>query len=1245
MKRLLPVLLLVVFIVTALFMPVLAQAQTASASGQTANSRWVIDPEVTFIGKNASRAGKFLDWTLQNYAWSCVNQIQPRNDKDAIVCDNSNNPIAKYWSLIVLYIVVPLLFIVILATSIVIIITRGKSLTIMKFIPRFIAVVLLIVFSYALLQFFYQFTDLIQGFFLRSNINNPCPPGCISQRDLLYVGWEYETFVGLRLLGDQYAESAFISLLLTKLTALTYFVMVFLLLVRKIILWFFIIVSPIFPILLLYYPVRNTAKIWIGEFFRWLLYAPLFAIFLNGLVYLWKNQIPLTFANPGIGTQMVFPTAVNILLGGPRQFVTPTNSVNLVETFALYVVSLIMLWIVILLPWILLQIFLDYAQNFAPGDTAVMKTLVNMATTNKQPPAGGGSAQSPGGAAIALPFAKKFSIPKDLSPGPTGAAKELKIENATVNTTSTTFAQPNIIPTNADVNVNASVLSVANMKLPSMRDIAKYDTALISRDQSKQQEVTRVTQTLERIANPVAVTNTVERNNVTEIREKIVESSKSGNIVASNVMNAANAVNKTKVSTQQAKESLKQMANPASTSGANREKMSKLNEMLVKESKNTGNKERSELASSILKVNDKTSDKEIEKIQSQLSKTANTHMSKSVSAAVNQSATASTQIKSVLSNMANPSAAPVRATDKQQVTKLKATLEQASKQGNELASSILKVNDKTSAEEMEALQQKIQQAKEKGEPIATEVAKLAQQTHGLPALNRVQNVSKEDYQAVRDMWKQNYANLEVPDGMSGNRADWIKDDIAGIDETIGLLQSTDPDKVQEGMDQVSNILPFLMVGGFSQTEIVDYLKAKQDAAKDVQKTLAIEEEDKVSVSTGAAHAEKAMHATMEAESATSSSSASSSSGTSSDDEDNDSPLANLSSASSAAGSAPTYNTTTVQPQVSTEILNMVDLKLPKLRDIAQYETRAIRKDATRTAEIQKVQSVLGKIADPSKIQDTAERAQFEKVRQTLVEEKQKGNPTADVLLNASLKAQGKPGEHVKTVLSQIANPSLATVEADKQRFTTLNESLKKASSEGNKLATDILATHDATSVEDIKKLSEQLKEEKAKGEPVAQSVLDTLPDVNAVPDANKLQPVSEEDYEEIKKLWEENYRTLPVPAEFGTEATGRVAWIQSDVKSIEETIELMNSSDIEKQQEGLQKVSEILPMLMLGGFSNQEIVGYMKAKIEAGNNVIAELQKEEEGKVAVDAGTTTTENAQELSATNEAAGTDEKKPE
>lgn len=856
MRKILSLFISFAVVLYLLATPFSALAQSASGSGQSATTtsppasagasqaeqKWVIDPEVTFIGKNARRSGLLLDWTIKNYNWVCVKRVNDRQ------CDDSNNPIEKYWYIVVFYIVVPLLFVVILATSIVIIVTRGKSLTIMRFLPRFIMVILLIVFSYALIQFLYQFSDLIQSFFLRSDITRSCPPDCISQSDLLYVGWEYETFVGLRKLGDTNAESAFMSLLLTKLTALTYFVMIFVLLLRKIVLWLFIIVSPIFPILLLFYPIRNTGKIWIGEFFRWLLYGPLFAIFLNGLVFLWKNQIPLSFDNPGIGRDIVFPTAVNILLGGPRQFVTPTNSINLTETYALYVVSLIMLWAVIIVPWILLQIFLDYASNFAPNDTAFMKTVVNMAN-NRPSTGGGGGGSSPSkppsdGATVSLPFAKKFSIPASLQP--TGAAKTMNPAAAALT------MRPN-------VNANTEVLQAANVSLPSMRDIAKFDAAIASNDTSRQQEMGKLTQALTNISSSGSVGNS-QRNSV-------MQQSRKGNLMATSLLNAASATSRgiTTVPNQKVKTMLAQMANPASATGVNKDQMTKLNSMLVKESKDTSNAGKSQLASSILQVTEKTTDKEVSQIKSQLAQTSQTQMSSSVSSAITQSAQASNQIQGVIKQMANPNSV-TKASDRQQVFKVKGSLEKASQEGNDLAKSILSVNEKTTSQEIEALQQRIQEAKEKGEPIAAEIAKLAEATTtNLPMVNRVQTVKKEDYQAVRDMWKQNYQNLEVPDGMEGNRSEWIKDDIANIDQTIAMLSSQDQTKVQAGMDQVSNLLPFLLMGGFSQTEIVEYLKAKQDAAKDVSKILVEDEDNKVEVGTHHAAEEGHLEATLEEE--------------------------------------------------------------------------------------------------------------------------------------------------------------------------------------------------------------------------------------------------------------------------------------------------------------------------------------------------------------------------------------------
>jgi hypothetical protein len=1111
MKKLLPILFGFLFVYFTFAHPL-----TIFAAGQTittgpTDSRWVIDPEVTFIGKNARRSGDLLDWTLQNYNWACVQQLASGQ------CDNTNNPIAKYWSLIVLYIVVPMLFLVVLATSIVIIITRGKSLTIMRFIPRFVAVVLLIIFSYSLLQFFYQITDLIQGFFLRANINSPCPPNCISDKNLLYVGWDYNDFVGLRLLGDQYAESAFVSLLLTKLTALTYFVMVFLLLVRKIILWFFIIVSPIFPILLLYYPVRNTGKIWIGEFFRWLLYAPLFAIFLNGLVYLWRSQIPLIFPTQAQinNTPIEYPTAVNILLGGPQQVVSPTNSVNLVGTFALYVVSLIMLWIVILLPWILLQIFLDYAQNFAPGDTAVMKTLVNMASNR-----GGGSPgpkPSGGGAAVSLPFAKKFSIPSGLKPGPHGVAREITAENVTMKAT---FNQPAYVPS---ATVNASVLNAANIKLPSMRDIAKFDVALSSNDVTKLKDVNRFSEQLVKIANPIVVTNTNEKTQIRELRERIIKQGQQGNVLANSVMNAAQASSRSisNISSQKVKDTLMQIANPASAPSASRVKMNQLNSMLQQESTQNNN----QLAKSILSVTDQTSDKEVQKIKELLATSSNSSVSKEVTSAIKQNTKTKDQVENTIKQIANPNVV-TKSSDKEKVAKLRDTLQKASKEGNQLATEILSVNDKTSVDEIDALQKRIQEAKDKGEPVASEVAAVAQTTGEttLPMVNRVQNVRKEDYQAVKDMWKQNYQSQEVPLETAGNRVEWLKDDMATIDETIGLLSSPDQDKVQQGMDRVSSLLPFLLVGGFSQTEIVNYLKAKQEAAKEVSQQLVAQEEEKVTVGVKTQHAQaqQTLAAAVPEDS----------------EPEEESSLSSMALASQVAKGSDNSHST----------LSFAKLSLPKLSDVVRYETRNLTNDKEETKRIQQLHEKLEQIADPGKFASDPDHEKIEALKQKLVEESQKGNADAGRILSAATSTEG----------------------ADSHSLI--------------------------------------------------------------LPAENQTQEVKTQDYEEVKKLWEENYRTLPMPVEYGSDTSGRIAWITADTRYVEETTELLAASDTDKQQEGAKRVASIMPILLLGGFSSAQVVSYLKAKTEAGSTVLAELEKDEEGKVTVPGTPDAKETAKEASA-------------
>lgn len=619
---------------------------------------WVKDQEVTFVGKTATRANGFLEWTLsvENYRWI------------TLPAGANNNPIQSFWA-IVRNIVFVMLALFVLGAAFVMIITRGQNLTVMRLIPRFIIIVILIVLSFAIIRFLYQATDVVQGFFL--NVQDPVTGlnRNIGPQDLLYIAFDYESFKGYRKLGIDFDESAFISLLLVKLTAITYYVMTGLLLIRKIILWFFIIVSPIFPLLLFFRPVRNTAKIWIGEFFRWLLYAPLFALFLHGLVNVWRSGIPMSFDFSKVGSA-VYPTAINILLGGPGQQIGLNNSVNLKDTFALYVVALLMLWVVILLPFLLLQIFLDYLSNVSIAESPVIKKITSNSWFNKayggQPPPPGSPpspAPAPFGLAKNLPFFNK-------------RAMEMQSTRSTsVNTSTTASTLERASVSNLQtVRETKDVLRLANLSIPKMRDIARYETSLTKHDSVSRSEVNRFHETLEKISKPTVVATPVDRQKFTTIKEKLVTQQKKGDKLAEGVLQA------TKVSEE-----------------------------------------------------------------------------------------ATSRTRAVMPGQ-----------QKSQLTSVKDVK--------------------------------------------------------LPHVNQVQQVSIEEYEDVKKMWTENYQNMEAPVGPNGNPTDkhsFIQSDIENITETINLLSSENQENVDKGMDRVANILPFLLLGGFSKTEVISYLKAKLEAAKSV----------------------------------------------------------------------------------------------------------------------------------------------------------------------------------------------------------------------------------------------------------------------------------------------------------------------------------------------------------------------------------------------------------------------------
>lgn len=255
------------------------------------------------------------------------------------------------------------------------------------------------------------------------------------------------------------------------------------------------------------------------------------------------------------------------------------------------------------------------------------------------------------------------------------------------------------------------------------------------------------------------------------------------------------------------------------------------------------------------------------------------------------------------------------------------------------------------------------------------------------------------------------------------------------------------------------------------------------------------------------------------------------------------------------------------------ILQLANLSIPKMRDIAKYETSMLSKDTSKSHEAIRLKTSLNRISNPSLVTMPSEKERYTQVRQQLITEKQKGNVLATSILSAAnttsmgAKPHVMPGQ--KAVLTSTSSMSLPTV--------------------------------------------------------------------------NKVQQVSIEDYEEVKKMWLDTYQGTAPPPDLSGKVPSKEEWIKGDIDKINQAITLLNSVDPVRNKEGMEMVANILPFLMIGGFSRTEVVAYLKAKLEAAKSALTNPDKKEDEDTMVDRGSvhTTAEKHMEAHAESKAFGTEE----
>jgi hypothetical protein len=841
---------------------------------------WVEDPEITEQGKADERARQFIWWVLNH----------PSIDDHRTLKDvwNFSRNIAIFFTVLIASIF-----------GVGIIIAQRQNfdlkIEVSPLIMKLVFMLLYIVFSASIVLTIIQISEILMKFFIEN----------LGGRDLFNIYFtsnsaenNYIGFHGCRDLNIRVQESVKAELFLLRLTNITYYTMGVMLLLRKVLLWFLLFVSPFLALLMPFIFIRNTGWIWIGVFFQWVFYGPLFALFLGGLAQIWKKGIPFpfNFARTNTFEGYVFPTAINIAYGGPGQEWTATrppytNNGNYVDTFTEYIISLIMLWAVTFFPWWLLRIFRDYCCD---GILAMKNILMSMYDQMRSGP----SPSGPGPLPTSTPIKTSLQIPKDVEVPirvkmqTIEEIKQTRTQDITQNlqisakkltdiaryeTNKTTFeaANKNLEYLQNPMRAQSTTerQKYMNLRTELFNRAIKQDTVarqiLTATSTSKIEQITSKKQILESTPQVVPVTHVVSvKYSIPQEKIQSVTSTVIQNI-SQNTTAVNNISQQTQLPQQQVQTILKSytqnISQPISNIVTNIATQTNVSKEKVKE---VLQKTNSMIQNS--KIVTKTAQKEqiqtqhVEQIIEALPATLSdsTPMTKVIALKLHVAEDkASTIVTNLFNSVSKNTSIIQHAQTRTGITteQVKTVITNYAQNINKPADTIAEEIHKTTGIEKEKVKEVVRvvsedfvAAKDVVKQVAIkenlkeeEINKVMQAQIPLvtePEKNVEQtiavppSVSLEDYEEVKTMWQEQYEKGEVP--ISENiqsRTEWVDKDIVLITNTLNKLLSVDENVRQQGLDDVGYLLPIFMINNLTGEELIIYLKAKLEAAKAVMK--------------------------------------------------------------------------------------------------------------------------------------------------------------------------------------------------------------------------------------------------------------------------------------------------------------------------------------------------------------------------------------------------------------------------
>lgn len=915
----------------AVDVPESSDEDTTTTVSAAAAGSWVEDKKVTSVGKAAARAREFLNWTLSI-------------EEAGFSSSTSNSPQAllKLWSAV-------RNIVVFLYVGIIIVIAFGLILHLnwaeksRRTLVSLIIVFALTFFSFSAEILTIRMVDKLQNSFF--SIHKSGEAGLTADQkhlraeDLLTVAFSYQSFTGYRKAGVKYDEAVNTHLQLVKATTYTNYAIAFLLILRIIILWGLVIFSPFVLPFFVFQVTKKVAIVWVREFFRWLFLGPLFALFLTAIPYIWqKTTVNVSQVYPGqnakesgipieINTNILRDnrsgqTAGNVYQSGTNLLLTPPKNTNLsltdqdtinngnnlteTDTYARYIIALMMIWGAILLPFLLLRIVSGFTVEISKGisnvwnKSAAQQYISSVQTKISSPP----------------------TRPVSPRPGP-GIYKDYREKITSTTVPAILKDRSRLIKDKTSTSYIVGLTGLRQAAPQAMEFLSENKKSLadLSKLEQNNQELNVANELLDKLAKPETVKDKIEADKFAGIKQAIADKELTGDELAKSVRSALDK-DTSKISNEDALEQAKEGAlrnaveqfhsqtqvknglRDKLTSQANTNEfaknalgaLDKLSELRSSLSQDKLSREqRQQIESQIVSVNhpemagDETTRSQFAALKSvldtgeRLSDPHATAINKQIQAITNTYYKENPQIKqkaqqntaiNYLNSLSAIRQAIAEKTDSgaqlavRAIDKITAALGDQTELLNNIktnglksvATNALKIKnldklDQQEKEEFTALKDQVDQGVTSQDPRFTGYQKstedVIEQSNNLDQVGadntddlRTLLAADDDFAQVKKMWEDYYTSAPVPISQEiKTRADWIAKEKSAMQKALDGLLSANPAERESALKSVGKILPFVLMGKYKNSEVAKYLLAKFDAADTVYKQITGKKEE------------------------------------------------------------------------------------------------------------------------------------------------------------------------------------------------------------------------------------------------------------------------------------------------------------------------------------------------------------------------------------------------------------------